>query len=107
MPWRPLAVTATLVGLDWGAWLWATSANNSTMGLIAGLVMAPIAVAFAWSLARVLVALAALALRWASPGSRAQTTSPWAGSPQARGSRVPFDIEAEGELRAQDKRIAA
>ena len=62
MPLGPLAVTAVLAALDWGAWDWAANNNQGTVGLIAGLLMAPIAVAFAWSLVRVLLALARLAL---------------------------------------------
>jgi hypothetical protein len=72
------------------------------VGLIAGLLMAPIAVACAWSLTRVLAALARLALRWASPASR-----PHAGSARAPGARAPFDIEAQDEVAAADERIAA
>ena len=58
MPLGPLGVTGLLAALDWGAWEWAAANNHSTVGLIAGLLMAPIAVAFAWSLIRVLIALA-------------------------------------------------
>ena len=58
MPLGPLGVTALLALLDWGAWEWAISTNHPTIGLIAGLFMAPIVVGFAWSFARVAVALA-------------------------------------------------
>src|SRR5579872_6230695 len=97
MPFGPLAVTAVLGALDWAAWEWATAANHPTLGLIAGLLMAPIAVGFAWSAVRVLLALAQLGLR------RAAAAEP---RPQRHGKRahqptMPFDIEAE------DKRIAA
>jgi hypothetical protein len=100
MPWGPLGVTAVLAALDWGAWEWATTADDPTIGLIAGFVMAPIAVAFAWSLARVLLALASTALRWASP-TQTHVARPRTGSYGARTSGPPFDIEAE------EKRIAA
>jgi hypothetical protein len=97
MPLGPLGVTALLATLDWGAWDWATNSNQSTVGLIAGLLMAPIAVAFAWSLARVLVALVRIGLQ------RASSTSALEGSAGdvGRASAGPFDIEA------QDDRIAA
>ena len=62
MPLGPLGVTAVLAALDWGAWDWAANSSHPTIGLIAGLLMAPIAVAFAWSLIRVLLALARIAL---------------------------------------------
>jgi hypothetical protein len=96
MPLGPLGVTALLAALDWGAWDWATNSNRTTVGLIAGLLMAPIAVAFAWSLVRVLIALARLGLQRltaASPVERARSSSP--GAP-------PFDIEAQ-----QRDRLAA
>jgi hypothetical protein len=92
-----------LAALDWGAWEWATTANNPTIGLIASLVMAPIAVAFAWSLARVLVALAQLVLRRASPEARMARMA--ASSP---GSTGPYDIEAEdSRAEAAGERVAA
>jgi hypothetical protein len=107
MPWGPLGVTAVLAALDWGAWEWAITANDPTIGLIAGLVMAPIAVAFAWSLARVLVALAQVALRWATPAARADDRRLEGGSAGVRGPRVPFDIEGEDGRGAGDERVAA
>jgi hypothetical protein len=96
MPLGPLGVTALLAALDWGAWDWATNSNQSTIGLIAGLLMAPIAVAFAWSLVRVAIALVRLGLHRASVGSRLE-------SEPLHESRTdgPFDIEA------QQDRIAA
>jgi TRAP-type C4-dicarboxylate transport system permease small subunit len=96
MPWGPLGVTAVLTALDWGAWEWATSANHPTIGLIAGLLMAPIAVGFAWSFVRVVVALAQLGLRRASSQARLQSV-PRGGHRPA----PPFDIEAK------DERVAA
>jgi TRAP-type C4-dicarboxylate transport system permease small subunit len=96
MPLGPLGVTAFLAALDWGAWDWATSSNQSTVGLIAALLMAPIAVAFAWSLVRVLLALVRIGLHRASEESRLY------GAPvDASAADGPFDIEA------QDDRIAA
>ena len=96
MPLGPLLVTGALGALDWGAWEWATSSNHPTVGLIAGLLMAPIALAFAWSLARFALALAQLGIRRAA--SEARTAEP--PEPDER-PKVPFDIEA------QDERIAA
>jgi TRAP-type C4-dicarboxylate transport system permease small subunit len=96
MPLGPLGVTALLAALDWGAWDWATSSNQSTVGLIAGLLMAPIAVAFAWSLMRVLIALLRLGLHRAGAEPRPH------GAPlDAPPTDGPFDIET------QDDRIAA
>jgi hypothetical protein len=97
MPLGPLGVTALLAALDWGAWDWATNSNQSTVGLIAGLLMAPIAVAFAWSLARVLVALLRIGLHRASSASQLESVP----AETARAGDGPFDIEA------QDDRIAA
>ena len=95
MPLGPLGVTALLAALDWGAWDWATNSNESTIGLIAGLLMAPIAVAFVWSLVRVLVALVRLGIHRAAAESRPDGAL---GEPHIDG---PFDIAA------QDERIAA
>ena len=66
--------------LDWGAWDWATNSNQTTAGLIAGLLMAPIAIAFAWSLARV-----GGCRRRSSPTSKRQRlrTSPSSGATPA------------------------
>ena len=96
MPLGPLGVTGALAALDWGAWEWATSANHPTLGLIAGLLMAPLAVAFAWSLVRVLVALARIGLKHASSEARSA-----AARPAGPAVHTPFDIEE------QDERIAA
>ena len=96
MPLGPLGVTALLAALDWGAWDWATSTNHSTVGLIAGLLMAPIAVALAWSLIRVLLALARMALQRHSSRALA-LAEPF----EQRAASRPFDIQA------QDERIAA
>ena len=96
MPLGPLGVTALLAALDWGAWDWATNSNESTIGLIAGLLMAPIAVAFAWSLARVLIALVRLGVHRAASESRLAGAA--VNRPDTDG---PFDIEAH------DDRIAA
>ena len=92
-------MTALLVLLDWAAWEWALSTNHPTIGLIAGMFMAPIAVGFVWSLGRVAVALVQLGLRRATtPRERAPRTV--APAP-TRAPSVPFDIEA------QDERVAA
>lgn len=92
MPLVPLGVTALLAALDLGAWEWATSSNQATMGLIAGLLMAPIAIAFVWSLVRVLLALAQKGLQRAAAEARAH--APILEPPDPT---VPFDIEAHGE----------
>jgi hypothetical protein len=96
MPLGPLGVTALLAALDWGAWDWATNNNQSTIGLIAGLLMAPIAVAFAWSLVRVLIALVRRGVQ------RAGVEGGFHGAPLTTPrADAPFDIEAH------DERIAA
>jgi TRAP-type C4-dicarboxylate transport system permease small subunit len=96
MPLGPLGVTGLLAALDWVAWEWAASNNHSTVGLIAGLLMAPIAVAFAWSLIRVLISLARMALQPAPLQTRP------GGEPlEARPLERPFDIAAH------DERLAA
>jgi TRAP-type C4-dicarboxylate transport system permease small subunit len=92
MPLGPLGVTGLLAALDWGAWEWAATNSHSTVGLIAGLLMAPIAVAFAWSLIRVLLALARLAL------ARMMAEAPRAGaSLEAVSGDRPFDIAAHND----------
>ena len=96
MPLGPLGVTGLLAALDWGAWEWAAANNHSTVGLIAGLLMAPIAVAFAWSLIRVLIALARIALQ--GPAAETRLTS---APPEQTAQERPFDIAA------QDDRLAA
>jgi hypothetical protein len=92
MPLGPLGVTAVLAALDWGAWDWATNNNQTTVGLIAGLLMAPIAVAFAWSLARVLVALARLGIARLTAESHPERPLV-----SARAADGPFDIEAQSD----------
>jgi TRAP-type C4-dicarboxylate transport system permease small subunit len=96
MPLGPLGVTGLLAALDWGAWEWAATNNHSTVGLIAGLLMAPIAVAFAWSLIRVVVALAKIGLQRAAAETRLSSAPA-----QAQAHEPPFDIVA------QDERLAA
>jgi hypothetical protein len=91
MPLGPLGVTALLGLLDWVAWDWAANNNHSTIGLIAALLMAPIAVAFAWSLVRVLVGLGRMAVHRAAVEVRAAVAPLEARAAPER----PFDIEAE------------
>jgi len=93
MPLGPLGVTAVLAALDWGAWDWATDSNHTTVGLIAGLLLAPIAVAFVWSLLRVLVALARAGLQRLGAERRLSSV----GALAAPASDGPFDIEAQGD----------
>jgi hypothetical protein len=95
MPLGPLGVTAALAGLDWGAWSWATDSNHATVALVAGLVMAPIAVALTWSLARVLIAVARMAVRRLGNPGRGSRAVAFAAPP--RGESRPFDIEAHGD----------
>jgi len=97
MPLRPLGVTAVLSGLDLGAWEWATGTDHPTVGLIAGLLMAPIALALAWSIVRVLASLAHLAMRRLTAEPRGADT----GRTSSTGAQVPFDVERD------DERIAA
>ncbi|MGD1050825.1 MAG: hypothetical protein ABR947_07100 [Solirubrobacteraceae bacterium] len=94
MPLGPLGVTALLAALDWGAWDWATNSNHTTVGLIAGLLMAPIAVAFAWSLLRVLIALTRAGLQRLGAERRAV---PPVSAIAAVTADAPFDIEAQSE----------
>ncbi len=89
----PLGVTALLAALDWGAWDWATNSNQTTVGLIAGLLMAPIAVAFAWSLVRVLIAVARLGVQRLTPEPRLEAAAVSA----SETTSSPFDIEAQGD----------
>ena len=91
MPLGPLGVTAVLAALDWGAWDWATDSNHTTVGLIAGLLLAPIAVAFVWSLLRVLVALTRAGLQRLGAERRLSSVAALA----APASDGPFDIEAQ------------
>ena len=97
MPLRPLGVTAVLAGLDLGAWEWATSTDHPTIGLVAGLLMAPIALALAWWVMRTVLALAQLAVRRLVVDSRPARTE----RPSTRAARAPYDIERE------DDRLAA
>src|SRR5579859_1414347 len=108
MPLGPLGATALMALLDWAAWEWAISTNHPTIGLIAGLFMAPIAVGFVWSLARVAVALMQIGVRRATAPREerprrplAPPAEPPAASPPYRPPSAPFDIEAE------EQRIAA
>ena len=96
MPLGPLRVTGLLAALDWGAWEWAASTNHGTVGLIAGLLMAPIVVALAWSLIRVVIALVRVALQRATSETRL-ASAPLDSRPPER----PFDIAAH------DDRLAA
>ncbi len=96
MPLRPLGATAVLAGLDLGAWEWATGTDHPTVGLVAGLLMAPIALALAWSIVRVLMSLAQLAMRRLTADSRGS-----ARQASRTDAHVPFDIERH------DERIAA
>jgi hypothetical protein len=86
-----------LAGLDLGAWEWATGTDHPTVGLVAGLLMAPLALALAWSALRMLASLAQLAVRrLTAGGSRPRERT--VGAPT---TTAPFDIER------QDERIAA
>jgi len=96
MPLGPLGVTGLLAALDWGAWEWAASNNHSTVGLIAGLLMAPIAVAFAWSLIRVVLALFRAALARAAAQTRLASAPP-----------APRDAERPFDIAAHEDRLAA
>lgn len=97
MPLRPLGATAVLAGLDLGAWEWATGTDHPTVGLIAGLLMAPIALALAWCVVRFLASLAQLAMRRLTADPRAGGR----GHASRTDAHVPFDIERH------DERIAA
>lgn len=51
MPLAPLAIVFALVAIDYGVWNWALSANHEIVALVAGLAMAPLAIALAWLIA--------------------------------------------------------
>jgi hypothetical protein len=51
MPLRALGATASLTGLDWAAWQWASNNGHDTVGLITGVLLVPAAVAFGGCLA--------------------------------------------------------
>jgi TRAP-type C4-dicarboxylate transport system permease small subunit len=57
MPLRALGVTAFLTLAAWGAWDWASSNGHATIGLIAGVLLVPAAVALAGFLALTAVGL--------------------------------------------------
>ena len=96
MPLGPLGVTGLLAALDWGAWEWAANTNHSTVGLIAGLLMAPIAVALAWSLIRVVIAVVRTGLQRGAADTRLASAPDESRSPER-----PFDIASS------DDRLAA
>ena len=93
MPFVPLAVTASLVAADWGLWNWATAGNHGTIALVAGLLMAPAAVALVWFLALTALGIARVGARQAARElrSRLSATRSVPEPPRAR----PFDIEIE------------
>jgi hypothetical protein len=97
MPFVPLAVTASLVAADWGLWDWATAGNHGTIALIAGLLMAPLAVALVWFLALTVLGIARIGARGAASELRARISGPSAVEP-ARPR--PFDIELEARRAA-------
>jgi hypothetical protein len=73
MPLVALGVTALLTGLDWGAWDWASNTGHSTVGLIAGVLMVPAAVAFAGFLVLTVLVIARKAAERAAERRRMQT----------------------------------
>ena len=47
----PLVVVFALAAIDYAVWNWALGANHEVVALIAGLTMAPLAIALAWLVA--------------------------------------------------------
>lgn len=58
MPLRAVGVTAFLTVLFWGAWAWASSNGHATLGMIAGILLVPSAIALAGALALTFMGLA-------------------------------------------------
>jgi hypothetical protein len=58
MPLRAIAATGLLTIADWGAWDWASSNGHSTIGLIAGVLLVPLAVALTGCFALTILAVA-------------------------------------------------
>jgi TRAP-type C4-dicarboxylate transport system permease small subunit len=56
-----VGATALLTALCWGAWAWASSNGHATIGVIAGVLLVPAAIALAGSLALAFGGLARLA----------------------------------------------
>ncbi|MGD0980954.1 MAG: hypothetical protein ABR946_05665 [Solirubrobacteraceae bacterium] len=61
MPLRAVGVTALLTALCWGAWDWASSNGHATIGIVAGVLLVPFALALIGCLALTVVGLARIA----------------------------------------------
>lgn len=72
MPLRALGGTALVTGVAWGAYEWASNTGHGTIGMIAGILLVPAALAFAALLAVTLTILARGALRSAAARRRAR-----------------------------------
>ena len=66
MPLRAVGATALLTLICWGVWDWASSNGHATIGLIAGVMLVPAAIALAGFLALSLVGLARIAAEHAA-----------------------------------------
>ncbi|HEX2702865.1 MAG TPA: hypothetical protein VHM72_05490 [Solirubrobacteraceae bacterium] len=51
MSLRAVGVTALLTALCWGAWDWASSTGHATIGMVAGILLVPLALALIGCLA--------------------------------------------------------
>jgi hypothetical protein len=104
MPLVALGVTALLTGLDWGAWDWASNTGHSTVGLVAGVLMVPAAVAFAGCLVLTAVAIAGRAAA-RTTGRRRMQGPPAQGPPTSGMQRN--DVTGTSSAAAPSGRIAA
>jgi hypothetical protein len=77
MPLRAVGVTALLTVLCWGAWDWASSTGHATIGMVAGVLLVPFALALIGCLALAVAGLARVRSRVAST-QRSRPSNPGA-----------------------------
>jgi TRAP-type C4-dicarboxylate transport system permease small subunit len=102
-----MGVSALLAGLGWGAWDWASDTGHDTIGLVAGVLMVPAAVAFAAFLVITLIALVPVASRRATEQRRTRMDAvPVA--PVAPVSLPPLDaVDSPAHAKSPRERVAA
>lgn len=90
MPLRAVGVTALLTVADWGAWTWASSSGQPTIGMIAGILLVPLAVALAGFLALTILAAARIGAQRARSkrGARRDATPRGGGTSSPPASRA-------------------
>jgi hypothetical protein len=81
----PLGVTACLAALDWGAWDWASNTSHDTIGLVAGVLLVPALLAFAWFLVVNALGLTRIGMRRAAARRRSRSSG-GPGGPTALGT---------------------